>query len=149
MSPQGCAQDAQRADYVAHNKKHVALLRQWADCYRKSMSRCCGLPLGLGFCSQMIDGKISKDVEGAYKENHELNSDEETLKALGYKQELNRSMSKLTNFAVSFTIISILTGISSMFVQGLVYGGPMVLVWGWYQRQTLGLFAMWGHSWLV
>jgi hypothetical protein len=93
----------------------------------------------------MIDGKISKDVEGAYKENYELNSDEETLKALGYKlKELNRSMSKLTNFAVSFTIISILTGISSMFVQGLVYGGPMVLVWGWYQRQTLGLFAMWG-----
>ena len=36
--------------------------------------------------------------------------DERRLAALGYKQELNRSWSGFSNFAISFSIISILSG---------------------------------------
>ncbi len=39
-------------------------------------------------------------------------SGERKLAALGYTQELNRGFSTFTNFAVSFSIISILTGIT-------------------------------------
>jgi hypothetical protein len=36
--------------------------------------------------------------------------DRRVLHALGYAQELRRTMSGLSNFAISFTIISILSG---------------------------------------
>ncbi|MEY4019986.1 MAG: hypothetical protein RL484_138, partial [Actinomycetota bacterium] len=37
-----------------------------------------------------------------------LNEDERRLAELGYKQELTRSWSSFSNFAISFSIISIL-----------------------------------------
>ena len=37
-------------------------------------------------------------------------SDVETLHRMGYAQELRRRMSGFSNFAISFTIISILSG---------------------------------------
>lgn len=42
-------------------------------------------------------------------------SGERKLAALGYTQELNRGFSTFTNFAVSFSIISILTGITGAY----------------------------------
>ena len=39
-----------------------------------------------------------------------LSEDEEHLAKLGYKQELARSWSGFSNFAISFSIISILAG---------------------------------------
>ena len=50
---------------------------------------------------------------------------------MGYAQELNRSMSKFSNFAVSFTIISILSGCLTLYGYGLLHGGPPVMLWGW------------------
>lgn len=44
-------------------------------------------------------------------------SGERKLAALGYNQELNRGFSTFTNFAVSFSIISILTGITGAHAQ--------------------------------
>ena len=38
--------------------------------------------------------------------------DEQRLAELGYKQELSRTWSAFTNFAISFTIISVLAGAS-------------------------------------
>jgi hypothetical protein len=38
--------------------------------------------------------------------------DEARLAALGYKQQLKRDLSLFTNFALSFTIVSILTGLT-------------------------------------
>ncbi|KAJ3531709.1 hypothetical protein NMY22_g8036 [Coprinellus aureogranulatus] len=35
------------------------------------------------------------------------------------------------NFGVSFSIISVITGIPSLFLYGLNTGGPVVMVWGW------------------
>ena len=42
--------------------------------------------------------------------DHELTDDEKHLAKLGYKQDLNRSWSGFSNFAISFSIISILAG---------------------------------------
>ena len=60
-----------------------------------------------------------------------LSSDEETLHALGYAQELRRRMSGFSNFAVSFTIISILSGCLTLYGYGMNTGGPAIIVWGW------------------
>ena len=48
-----------------------------------------------------------------------LSSDEETLHQLGYAQELRRRMSGFSNFAVSFTIISILSGCLTLYGFGM------------------------------
>ncbi|NYJ06192.1 amino acid permease [Petropleomorpha daqingensis] len=58
-------------------------------------------------------------------------SDETRLHQLGYAQELRRHMSGFSNFAVSFTIISILSGCLTLYGFGLNTGGPAVIVWGW------------------
>ena len=58
-------------------------------------------------------------------------SDVETLHKLGYAQELRRRMSTFSNFAVSFTIISILSGCLTLFYFGMTNGGPMVINLGW------------------
>jgi hypothetical protein len=53
------------------------------------------------------------------------------LHALGYAQELRRRMGGFSNFAVSFTIISVLSGCLTLYYFGMTYGGPVDLVWGW------------------
>ena len=53
----------------------------------------------------------------------ELSTDEQLLAKLGYKQELNRSWSGFSNFAISFSIISILAGCFTTFDQGWNNGG--------------------------
>ncbi len=58
-------------------------------------------------------------------------SDVETLHRLGYAQELRRRMSTFSNFAVSFTIISILSGCLTLFYFGMSNGGPAVINIGW------------------
>jgi amino acid permease (GABA permease) len=58
-------------------------------------------------------------------------SDVETLHRLGYAQELRRRMSTFSNFAVSFTIISILSGCLTLFYFGMSNGGPVVMTIGW------------------
>src|SRR6201985_2118445 len=57
--------------------------------------------------------------------------DERRLHELGYAQELLRRMSGFSNFAVSFTIISILSGCLTLFYFGMDEGGPAIIVWGW------------------
>jgi amino acid permease (GABA permease) len=58
-------------------------------------------------------------------------ADETRLHELGYAQELHRGMGWFSNFAVSFTIISILTGGVTTFYLGMFAGGPRVIIWGW------------------
>src|SRR5215470_2842537 len=57
--------------------------------------------------------------------------DERRLHELGYAQELMRRMSGFSNFAVSFTIISILSGYLTLYGYGMNTGGPALIVWGW------------------
>src|SRR5262245_48303404 len=58
-------------------------------------------------------------------------SDTERLHQLGYAQELRRGMRTFSNFAVSFTIISILSGCLTLFYFAMNYGGPAVMTIGW------------------
>jgi amino acid transporter len=57
--------------------------------------------------------------------------DERRLAELGYKQELNRTWSGFSNFAISFSIISILAGCFTTFGQAWNNGGPVAIAWGW------------------
>jgi len=68
-----------------------------------------------------------------------LSSDEEILHRLGYAQELRRRMSGFSNFAVSFTIISILSGCLTLYYFGMEEGGPAIIVWGW---PIVGIFTL-------
>jgi amino acid transporter len=61
----------------------------------------------------------------------QLNEDERRLAELGYKQELNRSWSGFHNFAISFSIISILAGCFTSFGLAWNAGGPFSISWGW------------------
>jgi amino acid transporter len=57
--------------------------------------------------------------------------DERRLAELGYKQDLDRRMGGFANFAVSFTIISILSGALTLYGTGINYGGPLQQAIGW------------------
>ena len=57
--------------------------------------------------------------------------DEQDLKRFGYAQELFRSMGGFSNFAISFSIISILTGAVTLYGYGLEMGGPLEMTLGW------------------
>jgi amino acid permease (GABA permease) len=60
-----------------------------------------------------------------------IDADVRKLHELGYAQELRRRMGGFSNFAVSFTIISILSGCMTLYGFGMVTGGPVDLTWGW------------------
>jgi amino acid permease (GABA permease) len=57
--------------------------------------------------------------------------DVQRLHELGYAQELLRRMSGFSNFAVSFTIISILSGCLTLYGFGMNTGGPVEMSIGW------------------
>jgi len=57
--------------------------------------------------------------------------DARELAHLGYAQELLRGMGGFSNFAISFSIISILTGAVTLFDYGLNMGGPLEMTLGW------------------
>ena len=72
----------------------------------------------------------TKKTDNNNKQNSTSN-DERLLAALGYKQELNRSWSGFSNFAISFSIISILSGCFTTFAQAWNNGGPIAISIGW------------------
>jgi amino acid transporter len=57
--------------------------------------------------------------------------DERELSAFGYAQELFRTIGGFSNFALSFSIISILTGAVTLYQHGLLMGGPAEMAFGW------------------
>jgi amino acid transporter len=65
--------------------------------------------------------------------------DREQLHRLGYAQELFRSMGGFQNFAISFTIISILAGCLTSYSIAFNQGGPVTITWGWL---IVGLFCV-------
>ena len=62
---------------------------------------------------------------------HHLTEDEKVLHKLGYAQELFRAMSAFRNFAISFTIISVLAGCLTSYYLAFQWGGPVAVTWGW------------------
>ncbi|MDQ0994240.1 amino acid permease [Streptomyces sp. V3I7] len=65
--------------------------------------------------------------------------EEERLRELGYRPELARRMGGFGNFAISFSVISILSGCMTLYGFGLGAGGPAVMLWGW---AGVGLFVL-------
>jgi amino acid permease (GABA permease) len=70
-----------------------------------------------------------------------ISADQQRLHELGYAQELRRHMSGFTNFAVSFTIISILSGCMTLYGYGMLTGGPVLITWGWLFVGVMTLFV--------
>ncbi len=70
-----------------------------------------------------------------------ISADQQRLHELGYAQELRRHMSGFTNFAVSFTIISILSGCLTLYGYGMNTGGPALITWGWPVVGIMTLFV--------
>src|ERR1700704_489965 len=64
-------------------------------------------------------------------ESERVRDDTRELGALGYAQELFRTMGGFSNFAISFSIISILTGAVTLYSHGLAMGGPAEMAFGW------------------
>jgi amino acid transporter len=62
---------------------------------------------------------------------YHTSEDEKTLHKLGYAQELFRAMGGFRNFAISFTIISILAGCLTSYWVAFERGGPIAVTWGW------------------
>jgi amino acid transporter len=60
-----------------------------------------------------------------------VGDDERRLAELGYEQSLHRGWSSFSNFAISFTIISVLAGCFTTYAQGWNNGGPIAISWGW------------------
>ncbi len=60
-----------------------------------------------------------------------IREDIRDLHRLGYAQQLFREMGGFSNFAISFTIISILTGAILLYGYGLKFAGPIVNTVGW------------------
>jgi amino acid transporter len=60
-----------------------------------------------------------------------IQQDIQELHRLGYAQQLFREMGGFSNFAISFSIISILTGAVLLYGYGLKFAGPVVNTVGW------------------
>ena len=60
-----------------------------------------------------------------------IQQDMQDLHKLGYAQQLFREMGGFSNFAISFSIISILTGAILLYGYGLGFAGPIINTYGW------------------
>lgn len=75
-----------------------------------------------------------------------MSADEQRLAELGYKQELHRGWSSFSNFAISFSIISVLAGCFTTYGQALKNGGPIAISIAWPIISVLILFVAFSMS---
>ncbi|MGZ8398992.1 MAG: amino acid permease [Gemmatimonadales bacterium] len=61
----------------------------------------------------------------------QIQQDVKDLHRLGYAQQLFREMGGFSNFAISFSIISVLTGAVLLYGYGLKFAGPIINSVGW------------------
>jgi len=66
------------------------------------------------------------------QQRQQKDRDAEDLQKLGYVQELLRDMGGFSNFAVSFSVVSILTGATQLCGYGLNHGSPIQMFGGWF-----------------
>jgi amino acid transporter len=75
--------------------------------------------------------------------NKDMQEDKKVLHSMGYAQELSRSMSRFSNFAISFSIICILSGGINSFAQAISSVGGAGAGIGWIVGCILsGMFAL-------
>jgi amino acid permease len=75
-----------------------------------------------------------------------LSADEQRLAELGYKQELKRGWSGFSNFAISFSIISVLAGCFTTYGQAFKNGGPIAISIMWPVISVLVLMVAFSMS---
>src|SRR5215213_168789 len=80
---------------------------------------------------QAPEEPIREPVTTEAPAGREATEDERRLHEMGYKQELSRAWSGFTNFAISFTIISVLAGSFTNFAFAWQNGGPIAASIGW------------------
>jgi amino acid transporter len=61
--------------------------------------------------------------------NHQ-HSDRENLARFGYRQQLQRAMGLTSSFALSFSVVSVTTGLFANYADGLRLAGP-AFIWTW------------------
>jgi amino acid transporter len=82
----------------------------------------------------------------ADKAGVEVASDSDDLAALGYGQQLSRTMSPFTAFALAFSMVSINTGIVTLFADPFTHvGGAAVFLWLLVLPLVLTLVAVYAH----
>ena len=77
------------------------------------------------------DERIPDEAPEEITGDEEVRRDVQRLHELGYRQELARAWSGFTNFAISFTIISVLAGTFTTFAFAWQNGGPIAASIGW------------------
>src|SRR5205807_3711885 len=78
-----------------------------------------------------LEVTVADEAAGTGAAAERMGEDERQLADLGYKQELVRGWSSFTNFAISFTIISVLAGCFTNFSFAWNAGGPAGIAIGW------------------
>lgn len=75
--------------------------------------------------------------------------DEAGLAQFHIKEELKREWGMIHNFGISFSIISVITGITTLFQYGLTTGGPGVMSVGWIVVSFFTMFVALGMAEIV
>ncbi len=70
-------------------------------------------------------------VAGKSRKPETIPTDDQDLQGFGYAPQFLRGFGGFSNFALSFSIISILTGAVTLFDYGLSMGGPREMLLGW------------------
>jgi amino acid transporter len=70
-------------------------------------------------------------------------ADDAVLEQMGIQPQLTRRMTGFGNFAVSFSVISVLSGCMTLFGYGMITGGPAVMLWGWAGVGFMVMFVGW------
>ncbi len=110
-------------------------------------AHCSGEITGVGGAAtnQLIKSTLPPKRQGKhYGGSHRHTSeDKKILHGMGYAQELSRSMSKFSNFAISFSIICILSGGINSFAQATSSIGGAGAGLGWlFGCIVSGMFAL-------
>ena len=82
---------------------------------------------------------MASQAESSTQQHDHTDDDAALLAELGYKQELHRRFGAFSNFAVSFSIISVLAGCITTYYLAMDAGGPVAISVGW---PLVGLFVL-------
>ena len=122
----GCGAAVTAASLTTHPAS-----RQWSE-FKPFSARAVDVPIPAGLASRGTPLSAQEcPCQTPPRDASGLSADDQLLAKLGYKQELSRSWSGFSNFAISFSIISILAGCFTTFYQGWNNGGPVAISWGW------------------
>ncbi|KAI8376636.1 amino acid/polyamine transporter I [Choanephora cucurbitarum] len=76
------------------------------------------------------NGQLRECDQEAHKKNNYA-TEEQILLSFGYKQEMNKTMSTISNFSIAFGCCSILSGLTPMWGDAMMSGGSISVIWGW------------------